>query len=66
MTDSLPGREGMTRDLKLWEGGAPGDDPSAGLEQRAEELGTLDSDGVPALAEQFRITDLQHWIDLCA
>jgi hypothetical protein len=66
MTEALPGRGERTRDLKLWEGGAPGDEPSAGLEQRAEELGTLEIDGVPALAEQFRITDLQHWIDLCA
>lgn len=26
----------------------------------------LDGDRVPALARHFHITDLQHWIDLCA
>ena len=25
-----------------------------------------DVEGGPARAEQFRITDMQHWIDLCA
>jgi hypothetical protein len=26
----------------------------------------LDGDCMPVLADQFHITDLQHWLDLCA
>jgi hypothetical protein len=32
----------------------------------AEMLLAFDVDGGPALARQFHITDLQHWIDLSA
>ncbi len=37
----------------------------AGFEA-AWELASLDGDCAPALARHFRITDLQHWLDLCA
>jgi len=30
------------------------------------DLASLDGDCAPALAGHFRITDLQHWLDLCA
>ena len=32
----------------------------------AAALAAFDADGGPALARHFHITDLQHWIDLCA
>jgi hypothetical protein len=34
--------------------------------EAAWELASLDGDCAPALARHFRITDLQHWLDLCA
>jgi hypothetical protein len=40
-------------------------DDAAGVEA-AWELASLDGDFTPALARHFRITDLQHWLDLCA
>jgi hypothetical protein len=50
------------------------DTPSAGREagedepgvEAARERASLDGDFEPALARHFRITDLQHWLDLCA
>jgi hypothetical protein len=45
-------------------------DPADWQDQDARGTGTdlheLDGDCMPVLAEQFRITDLQHWLDLCA
>jgi hypothetical protein len=34
--------------------------------EAAREWASLDGDCAPALARHFRITDLQHWLDLCA
>ena len=34
--------------------------------EAAWDLASLDGDCAPALARHFRITDLQHWLDLCA
>jgi len=34
--------------------------------EEARDRATLEADAPPASAEQFRITDLQHWIDLSA
>jgi hypothetical protein len=34
--------------------------------EAAWEWASLDGDCAPALARHFRITDLQHWLDLCA
>lgn len=34
--------------------------------EAAWELASLDGDCAPALARHFHITDLQHWLDLCA
>jgi hypothetical protein len=34
--------------------------------EAAWERASLDGDCAPALARHFRITDLQHWLDLCA
>jgi hypothetical protein len=42
-----------------------GGEDGAGVEA-AWELASLDGDCAPALARHFRITDLQHWLDLCA
>jgi hypothetical protein len=40
-------------------------DDGPGVEA-AWERASLDGDFTPALARHFRITDLQHWLDLCA
>ena len=40
-----------------------GDGPAV---EAAWELASLDGDRAPALARHFRITDPQHWLDLCA
>ena len=40
-------------------------DDGPGIEA-AWERASLDGDFTPALARHFRITDLQHWLDLCA
>ena len=37
-----------------------------GAFEAAWELASLDGDCAPALARHFRITDRQHWLDLCA
>jgi len=45
------------------------DDPVAwGKEaiEEAWEMADFESDAAPALANSFQITDLQHWLDLCA
>jgi hypothetical protein len=34
--------------------------------EETRELPEVDGDCMPVLADQFRITDMQHWIDLCA
>jgi hypothetical protein len=34
--------------------------------EAARDRSSLDGDFTPALARHFRITDLQHWLDLCA
>jgi hypothetical protein len=48
---------------------APADLPAgeAGPAGEADwERASLDGEGVPPLARHFRITDRQHWLDLCA
>jgi hypothetical protein len=46
------------------------EEPAAWQDWDARENGAggheLDGDCMPVLADQFRITDLQHWLDLCA
>jgi len=43
------------------------DEPDEGPAVAAAwEVASLDGDCAPALARHFRITDLQHWLDLCA
>ncbi len=34
--------------------------------EEAWDAADFDSDDAPALANAFEITDLQHWLDLCA
>ena len=35
-------------------------------QKKGADADELDGDGMPVLADQFHITDLQHWLDLCA
>jgi hypothetical protein len=42
------------------------DEPDGPAVAAAGEVASLDGDCAPALAPHFRITDLQHWLDLCA
>jgi hypothetical protein len=39
------------------------EEPATRQDRDAQEL---DGDCMPVLAGQFHITDLQHWLDLCA
>ena len=48
------------------EGTADDDRESWEAGEEARALASLEADGAPASAEQFRITNLQHWIDLSA
>jgi hypothetical protein len=43
------------------------DDPTDDRDGReAADRATCEADRGPVVAGQFRIADLQHWIDLCA
>lgn len=56
MTSSLPSRETLL-DFVTWRNQAI---------EEAWDMADLDDDTSPSLANPFQITDLQHWIDLCA
>jgi hypothetical protein len=36
------------------------------MQENGAEVDERDVDCMPVLADQFHITDLQHWLDLCA
>jgi hypothetical protein len=55
----------LTTDSDTPPAGSDDAEGRAGFEA-AWELASLDGDCAPALARHFRITDLQHWLDLCA
>jgi hypothetical protein len=57
MTTQLPGVDSWLDDFLVWREEAV---------EEAWEMAACDSDAVPDLANSFDITDLQHWLDLCA
>jgi hypothetical protein len=58
MTHSQPSSDWLKDDQESWE--------VRGIEEETWGQAVLDCEGGPALAATFRITDLQHWLDLCA
>ena len=57
MTAQLPGANLRFDDFLAWR--------DQGVEEAWETAGD-DSDADPDLTNAFEITDLQHWLDLCA
>lgn len=57
MTAQLPGSDFRLDDYAAWRDQAV---------EEAWEMAAFDTDPAPALANAFHITDLQHWLDLCA
>jgi hypothetical protein len=57
MTTHIPDAGARLEDFVAWRERAV---------EEAWEMAAYDSDDVPALANSFDITDLQHWLDLCA
>jgi len=57
MTAQLPGIDMRLDDLVTWRDQAI---------EEAWEMAAFDEDDPIRLANSFQITDLQHWLDLCA
>ena len=53
----LPGSDSRLDDFAAWRDHAS---------EEVWEISAFDADPAPALANSFQITDLQHWLDLCA
>ncbi len=58
MTDWLTDPAEMAEDPETWEGEVTGED--------VWDTDGLDLDRRQVMADQFRIRNLQHWLDLCA
>jgi hypothetical protein len=54
---ALPGSDSRLDDFAAWR---------EHTSEESWEISAFDADAVPALAVSFQITDLQHWLDLCA
>jgi hypothetical protein len=57
MTAQLPGRDTPLDGLLTWRDEAI---------EEVWEMAAYEIDALPSLANSFHITDLQHWLDLCA
>ncbi len=57
MLTQLPGLDSRLDDFVVWRDRAI---------EEAWDTADFDGDPMPALANAFDITDLQHWLDLCA
>jgi hypothetical protein len=57
MTAQLPAPDVRSDDLIAWRDEAI---------EEVWEMAAFESVAVPSLANSFHITDLQHWLDLCA